>query len=320
MAGFGPGTFALPSHSNSLNVASKPVQGLLSYIPQKQNEDLYLASLDSDLLWNKFQRYVSSNLTKHTAKCRVLYARQYIHVLKESNAQDLLLLSEQKRIHVMKALASLSKYLGCYDRWKDIRERYQLKWSNNEDSLQAFKNMTDPEQSYDMMIAWLKDTVSKLPTSYGNILLYNTLTGLRPEEACKSLSLIHEDLDEYLNKESSVLEHFKYPDVFIRRTKKAYISIVTDSILQLAKESSICGYNALRLAVKRKGLDMNMAFCRKIFATFLRTQGIEQEIIDLLQGRLPRSVFVRHYFRPNFEEQNRNVTNCLEKLYRKITC
>ena len=42
----------------------------------------------------------------------------------------------------MKALAALSKYLGCYDLWKDIIERYQLKWSN-EDAVQVFQNMTD---------------------------------------------------------------------------------------------------------------------------------------------------------------------------------
>jgi intergrase/recombinase len=47
-------------------------------------------------------------------------------------------------------------------------------------------------------------------------------------------------------------------------------------------------------------MEMNMAFCRKIFATHLKNSGIEQEIIDLLQGRLPRSVFARHYFRPDF--------------------
>jgi intergrase/recombinase len=44
---------------------------------------------------------------------------------------------------------------------------------------------------------------------------------------------------------------------------------------------------------------MNMAYCRKIFATYLRNQGIEPETIDLLQGRIPKSVFDRHYFRPD---------------------
>ena len=109
------------------------------------------------------------------------------------------------------------------DRWNNIRERYQLKWSNNEDSLQAFKNMTNPDRSYESMISWLKNTVSQLSTSYGNILLYNVLTGLRPNEACLCLSLIHKGLDSYLSRESYILEHFKYPDIFIRRTKKAYV-------------------------------------------------------------------------------------------------
>ena len=62
-----------------------------------------------------------------------------------------------------------------------------------------------------------------------------------------------------------------------------------------------------------------MAYCRKIFATYLRTHGVEQEIIDLLQGRAPKSVFARHYFKPNFTEEKQKVTVCLENLYREIT-
>jgi intergrase/recombinase len=63
---------------------------------------------------------------------------------------------------------------------------------------------------------------------------------------------------------------------------------------------------------------MNMAYCRKIFATYLRTHSIEQDVIDLLQGRAPKSVFARHYFRPNFREEKEKVTVCLENLYREI--
>jgi hypothetical protein len=50
------------------------------------------------------------------------------------------------------------------------------------------------------MVARLKDICSKLPKSYSNILLYNTLTGLRPDEACKSISLIHKEEHNYLKK------------------------------------------------------------------------------------------------------------------------
>ena len=43
-------------------------------------------------------------------------------------------------------------------------------------------------------------------------------------------------------------------------------------------------------------------YCRKVFVTFLRKEGIEPEIIDLLQGRISSSVFVNHYYRPDINE------------------
>jgi intergrase/recombinase len=92
--------------------------------------------------------------------------------------------------------------------------------------------------------------------------------------------------------------------------------VLTDPILQIAKQASNCGYNALRLAVKRKGLDMNMSYCRKIFATYLRMQGIEQETIDLLQGRAPKSVFARHYFKPDFNYDR--LKTVVDSLYKKV--
>jgi intergrase/recombinase len=171
-------------------------------------------------------------------------------------------------------------------------------------------------QNYNSMLKWLKDTYSSLSKPYGNILLYGTLSGLRPDEACKSIILLKKEQDNYLRRDLMILEHYKYPDIFIRRTKKAYISIVTDSMLELAKQSAACGYNALRLAVKRKKLDMNMAYCRKVFATYLRMNGIEQEIIDLLQGRTPKSVFAKHYFRPDFDYQK--IKDVITSLYSSI--
>lgn len=116
--------------------------------------------------------------------------------------------------------------------------------------------------------------------------------------------------------EVTILEHYKYPEYFIRRTKNAYISIITEPILNLAKEAKPIGYNALRLRLKRKGLEMHMAYCRKIFATYLRTSGIEQETIDLLQGRIAKTVFARHYFRPDFSSSR--IVPVLESLREKL--
>ena len=58
-------------------------------------------------------------------------------------------------------------------------------------------------------------------------------------------------------------------------------------------------------------IGMKMYYCRKVFANYLRSSGIEPEIIDLLQGRISRSVFVNHYYRPNINEI---VTNRIRPL------
>jgi intergrase/recombinase len=305
------GDTTLPNTVRSLPyIVRPPRQRSTSLSYQVSNDN----SID-DKFWVKFQEYLLISHNKHTAKARLLYSKKYYQVLTEANAQELLILSNDKRIHAMKALAALSKYLGCYDLWKSIIERYQLKWSN-EDAVQVFQNITNTDHDFSSMVKWLKDAYSQLSQSYGNILLFNALTGLRPEEAIQSIKILHnKESDNYL-KDNTVLEHYKYPSIFIRRTKKAYISIVNGTILGLAREAADHSYNALRLSIKHKGLDMNMAFCRKIFATHLRNNRIEPEIIDLLQGRIPKSVFARHYFRPDFN--HRNITECLISLHKSL--
>lgn len=194
-----------------------------------------------------------------------------------------------------------------------------MKWSNGDSSLEIFQNIVNNENNYESMLNWIKDTCSQISKSYANILIYCTLTGLRADEACKSLSLVKNNRNNYLNKETMVLEHFKYPNIFLRRTKQAFISIANDSILNLAKESNDYSYNALRCHLNRKNIQMNMNYCRKIFATYLRNNGIEQEIIDLLQGRIPKAVFVRHYYRPDIDRFDK-VRKLLDDLYNQITC
>jgi len=75
--------------------------------------------------------------------------------------------------------------------------------------------------------------------------------------------------------------------------------------------------NALRCYRKRRNIPMHMNYCRKIFATYLRQHGIEQEIIDLLQGRISKSIFMRHYYRPDLDSLER-VRKCLTQLKKLI--
>lgn len=272
--------------------------------------------LDSDF-WEQYKTFLYSSLSHATACDRLLYSKKYYYILSNGNASDLLALKGEKRNHVMKSLAILSKYLGCYDKWKQIREQHQLKWTN-EDAFNSFTRILGDKTNYSNMIMWLKKALHSLPKDYGNILLYCTLTGLRPEEACQSVNLIQNDLSTYMNKKSMTLEHFRYPEIFLRRTKKAYMSIVTNEIIEIALNSGTHNYDAIKRMMVKKQLQMNMSFCRKIFATFLRMDDIESETIDLLQGRIPKSVFVRHYYRPNLI--NHKIRKSIENLSKKITC
>lgn len=164
------------------------------------------------------------------------------------------------------------------------------------------------------MLNWLRCAYENLPIRYGNALLFNSLNGLRPSEACESLRIIESNVDEYLNKDNMVLEHFRFPDIFIRHTKNAYISIVSEKIMEIASENNKITYTSIKLATQRRGVEMHMNYCRKIFATYLRTKGIEQEVIDLLQGRIPKSIFVRHYYKPDYASFNR-IRKILNELY-----
>jgi intergrase/recombinase len=168
------------------------------------------------------------------------------------------------------------------------------------------------------MLKWIKDVISILPKPQGNLIVFNTLTGLRPVEVSNCISLLHSNMDDYWNRDKGILEHYKFPKEFIRRTKKVFISVVSKSLIELAKNCpSDVSYNAMKLLLHRRDMEMNMYYCRKVFATFLRNEGIESELIDLLQGRIPNSVFVRHYYRPDSSKFD-EVREKLVKLHKLI--
>ena len=58
------------------------------------------------------------------------------------------------------------------------------------------------------------------------------------------MSLVKNNQDNYLNKETMILEHCRHPNIFIRRTKQVFISFVNYDIINLGKDSSESSYNA----------------------------------------------------------------------------
>jgi intergrase/recombinase len=276
-------------------------------------ENRNINDLDKNF-WDNFEKYLNQSYRKSSIPFRLLYSKQFYRIILEGNAQSLIVLPNNKRLQVMKSLSVLAKFMGCYDRWKTIKERYQLKWSN-ENSVETFKKIINEDNSFDTLLEWLKNTSVQTSEPYRNILFYCTLTGLRPDEACQSLRLVKVNINNYLDKDKMILKHFEFPDIFIRRTKQAYVSIANDLIIKVANDSGNHSYNALRCHLRRKSIAMNMNYCRKIFATFMRNNGVQSEIIDLLQGRIPKSVFVRHYYLLTKDYNKDVISPLIYKLY-----
>ncbi|TVP40187.1 integrase [Candidatus Nitrosocosmicus arcticus] len=265
---------------------------------------------------SNFREYLEMTLKleRTTVRNRMVYARKYSHLLETWDLSELVKLSNEKRGHIMRALALLSKYNGQYEKWQQVRRNYQLKWSSI-DSLRGFQNILLENGDLNNMVDWIKLVIGKYPR-FRNILLFNTLTGLRPTEALESYNLLLSSSSSYISNDGKRLEHYKYPTIFLRRTKKAFISLINENILRLVKdpENSIPNYSKIRLTFQRNNQNFKMSYCRKVFATFLRNEGVEAEIIDLLQGRIPNSIFLRHYYRPPLDKFNQ-LSKLLDKLY-----
>jgi hypothetical protein len=52
------------------------------------------------------------------------------------------------------------------------------------------------------------------------------LTGLQPDESTKALGLLKEGFIEYIDYERMILLHYKFSDMFLRVSKKAFVSVI----------------------------------------------------------------------------------------------
>jgi hypothetical protein len=177
--------------------------------------------------WQEFHNFLLQRMNERSAEDRLRYAKQYRKTLQTANASDLLHLKPDKRIHAMKALSNLAKFTGKYDVWLQLRQRCNLKWTSGNESLQSFERFFNDELSLDTMLRRVDEMMHSLPSFMAQIVKFACLTGLRPAEAVESVRLINdkEAFPKYYNPKPQALEHFRFPDIFLRQTKKAYISL-----------------------------------------------------------------------------------------------
>jgi hypothetical protein len=88
--------------------------------------------------------------------------------------------------------------------------------------MQRFFN---PELSLDKLLDKIREMIRVLPDNMAEIVKFACLTGLRPSEACESVRLLkgfpNSGNATYYNRQQQALEHFRFPDIFLRPTKKS---------------------------------------------------------------------------------------------------
>ncbi len=78
-------------------------------------------------------------------------------------------------------------------------------------------------------------------------------------------------------------------------------------------------YASMQSFLSRPYMNLNVNYCRKVFATYLRNKSIQPEIIDLLQGRVSSSLFVNQYYKPDINEViTKKIRPVLDELLKEL--
>jgi len=278
------------------------------------------ASGHMEINWLSFKEYLQRHYRPVTAKSRYQYASRYHQLLIDADFSTLNLLSDHTRLHILKALCTLSKFLGKYNEFKSLMKKYGLKWSiGNKDDL-IIARMLKPLNS-GSVIEWIREVCSGVPEvkPYIDLMLF---TGLRPLEGMDSYNLIiqlqkEDKLDEYYDLNQQMLQHFRYRKIFIRRTKKTYISFVPYEILKPIFNCKSIVRRAFYKYLEKKHLPIRFCDIREYWATRM-SKYLSRVEIDFLQGRVSGNVFMVNYFNPTYIEdlQTRTFKGARSLLHR----
>ncbi len=124
----------------------------------------------------------------NTVKLRLGYAKRYANCPPVEISQ----LPPQTRHNVQKSLTALSKYLGCYDQFRELMKRYNnLKWTTGSESITSLQRFFNPNLTLDSMLRRVKQMMRMLPEDMALVVRHALLTGFKPSEACESVRLIN---------------------------------------------------------------------------------------------------------------------------------
>ena len=248
-----------------------------------------------------FRDHLATKYSKQYVSLIYGYTVKYSYCLE--HPQRLSELPASIRANVLKAMVNLSKFLGCYEDYKQKLKNHGIHWANGDSSFNAFLRITNNDHS--TLGAWYKEASEVLRPNEKLYLQFTLKSGLRKHESQTAFNKIIElskegRLSEYFNSETQTLQHYIYPELSNRKTKRVYISIVDNALISQIAGSQPVSYYAIRkrLSLHKIG-KVRIKELRSYFVSYLRQNNILPEIIDLLQGRLDirNNIQLSHYFK-----------------------
>jgi intergrase/recombinase len=272
--------------------------------------------LNLELNWDEYHDWVYAKYAKSWAPTVMTYSKKYSYILLEGNIKDIDKIPGKTKNTSIKALIILSKFLGVSQEFKTQLKSYGIKLFQ-EDALSSFIRLYNNKNSN--LNEWYTKAQTVLRPNEHLFLQFLKLSGLRKEEGIMSFNKIIElskqgKLNEYYNDERSLLEHFKYKEQFLRGTKNVYISILPKSLVLNIADSEPVTYSALYKRLMRTKVMSRINELRDNFGTFMVRNGLIKEEVDLLQGRIPPSIFIRHYWSPSFIEIKERTIQAIKLL------
>jgi hypothetical protein len=250
--------------------------------------------------WERFRAWAYKEYRPFTARDRFFHARKYARCLASGDLSELAMLNDCQRVHALKALTALSKFLGVCEDWRRLVRGYGLKCTDRNSDDLIIGRLTKVVNADDVF-QWIRQVKEHFP-HLGDFMDFLAVTGLRLNEAVESHNLIIDlsgqgRLCEYYKADRRVLEHFRFKETFIRGSKKVFISFVPAELVGRMSRGQRLDYCRFQKPVARKLGGVRFADVRELHGT-LMTKWLRESEIDFLHGRVSSGVFMRNYFNP----------------------
>ena len=178
-------------------------------------------------------------------------------------------------------------------------------------------------QNPNEVFEWIKQ-VKQARIELSDFMDFMAISGLRLVEAVESYNLIVKlaregKLSEYYNEEKA-LEHFRFKEIFLRKSKKAFVSFIPKEFVErIALNDPLPSTDAIQARVKKAGLKLRFSDIREAHASFM-TKYLKQPEIDFIHGRVTTNVFMANYFNPALIcDLKEGVFNAVKEIQNKIS-